>query len=149
VRVEVSIDLPCSPEQAWTVLTRWERQADWMADADAIVVRSEQRTGVGVRLDVRTRVFQVPAFTEAMAVVAWEPPRRLAIEHGPPVSGRGTWVLDPIPGGSRFTWTEEVALGVPILGRIAALVYGPVARRLIARSQRALRALIVASGPSP
>ena len=128
------------------MLTRWERQADWMADADRIDVIGAARIGVGVRIDVHTRLFQVPAFTERMEVVAWDPPRHLEIVHGPPVAGRGTWELESIAGGTRFTWTEDVELGVP-LGGLTAAVYAPVARSLIRRSQRELRSLIVASGP--
>jgi hypothetical protein len=86
--VERSIDLPCRIEEAWTVLTRWERQADWMLDADEVVVRSTQREGVGVRLDVRTRLFQVPAFVEPMEVVAWDPPRSLCGAAAPGRSRR-------------------------------------------------------------
>ncbi len=74
------------------MLTRWERQSDWMLDADEVVVRSDIREGVGVRLRVRTRVFQVPAFVEPMEVTAWDPPRSLTIAHGGPVRGRGTWL---------------------------------------------------------
>jgi hypothetical protein len=118
-----------------------------MLDADGVDLRSDQRAGVGVRLDVHTRLFQVPAFTETLEVVAWEPPTRLEIVHGPPVRGRGTWTLEPTLGRTRFTWIEDVQLGVPILGELAALLYAPVARWLIRRSQRALRALILASGP--
>jgi len=130
------------------VLTRWERQADWMLDADRVDVRSDQRAGVGVRVDVHTRLFQVPAFTETLEVVAWEPPARLEIVHGPPVRGRGTWTLEPTLGGTRFTWVEDFELGVPIVGELAAVVYAPVVRWLIGRSQRALKALLVASGPA-
>ena len=130
------------------MLTRWERQADWMLDADRVDVRSDQRAGVGVRVDVHTRLFQVPAFTETLEVVAWEPPVRLEIVHGPPVRGRGTWTLEPTLGGTRFTWVEDFELGVPIVGELAAVVYAPVARWLIGRSQRALKALLVASGPA-
>jgi carbon monoxide dehydrogenase subunit G len=147
VKVASSIALPCPPDEAWAVLTRWERQADWMADADRIDVIGAARTGVGVRIDVHTRLFQVPAFTERMEVVAWDPPRRIEIVHGPPVAGRGTWELEPIADGTRFTWTEDVGLGVPLIGGLTAAVYAPVARRLIQRSQRALLSLIVASGP--
>jgi polyketide cyclase/dehydrase/lipid transport protein len=129
------------------VLTRWERQADWMADADRIDVVSDRRAGAGVRIDVHTRLFQIPAFTETMEVVRWHPPHRLEIVHGPPVAGRGTWELEPIAGGTRFTWTEQVELGVPFGGGVAAAVYAPFARWLIRRSQRALRALVLASGP--
>jgi hypothetical protein len=147
VRVERSIDLPCGPEEAWAVLTAWERQADWMLDADEVVVRSSVREGVGVRLDVRTRLFQIPAFVEPMEVVGWEPPRSLRIAHGGIVRGDGRWTLEPIDAGTRFTWSEDVALTLPVLGGVAAALYGPVMRGLMRRAQRGLRARIIASGP--
>ena len=74
--------LPTTPEEAWAVLVDWERQADWMLDADRVDVVSPQREGVGVRLAVKTRLFGVPAFTEPMEVTVWDPPRRLEIRHG-------------------------------------------------------------------
>jgi hypothetical protein len=148
VIVERSIDLPCPIDEAWAVLTRWERQADWMLDADEVVVRSTHRVGVGVRLEVRTRLFQIPAFVEPMEVTAWDPPRSLSIAHGGPVRGRGTWSLAPAETGTRFTWTEDVALAVPVVGDLLATVYAPVMRALMARAQRGLRALIIASGPA-
>jgi hypothetical protein len=146
--VQRTIDLPCRIEEAWAVLTRWERQADWMLDADSVVLRSPHRQGVGVRLDVRTRVFQIPAFVDPMEVVGWDPPRSLTIAHGGPVHGRGVWTLDPIEGGTRFTWTEDVALEMPLVGQLAAALYAPVMRALMGRAQRRLRSLIIASGPS-
>lgn len=143
-----TIDLPCRIEEAWTVLTRWERQADWMLDADSVVVRSPHREGVGVRLDVRTRLFQIPAFVDPMEVVGWDPPHTLTIAHGGPVQGRGVWTLDRIEGGTRFTWTEDVSLEAPVVGRLAAALYAPIMRVLMGRAQRGLRSLIIASGPS-
>jgi hypothetical protein len=148
VRIERWVDLPCPQADAWEVLTRWERQPDWMLDAVRIDVRSEHRTGPGVRLDAHSRLFQLPAFTEPMEVVDWDPPSRLVIAHGAPLRGRGTWTLTAIDAGTRFTWTEEFALGVPLVGAAAAALYGPVARWLMGRSQRALKALILASGPT-
>ena len=94
VRVERRITLPCTPEDAWAVLAEWEAQAAWMRDADSVRVISPHRTGVGVRLAVRTRLFGIPAFTDPIEVTAWDPPRSLEITHGGPVRGTGTWTLD-------------------------------------------------------
>jgi hypothetical protein len=146
MKVERSIDLPCGADEAWMVLTDWERQADWMADADAVLVTSTAHEGVGVTLAVRTRLFDIPAFTETIEVTAWEPPTALAIAHGPPVRGRGTWALAPIPDGTRFTWIEEVELATP-LGWLLSACYAPVLGLLLARSMRGLRASIIARGP--
>jgi carbon monoxide dehydrogenase subunit G len=135
MRVARAIDLRCTPEEAWAILTDWEGQAAWMRDADRVEVRSTARTGVGVRLAVRTRLFGIPAFTEPMEVTAWEPPNALAIAHGGPVRGTGTWELAPTIGGTRFTWTEDVRLAVPLVGEAAAWCYRPVMRVLMGRGQ--------------
>ncbi len=56
--------------------------------------------------------------------------------------------LEPVEGGTRFTWSEDVELRVPVVGAFAAAVYAPVMRVLIGRAQRQLRLLIIASGPA-
>jgi uncharacterized protein YndB with AHSA1/START domain len=147
VRVERSVQLPCPPEEAWAVLVDWERQRTWMLDADRVDVISDLRAGVGVRLAVRTRVAGIAAFTEPIEVIGWEPPRFLVVRHGVPVSGVGTWSLDRLAGGTRFTWAEEVTLRVPVLGVIAAACYRPVLGALMARSMRRLLAIVITAGP--
>lgn len=127
--------LPVDAEAAWAHLVRWERQAAWMADADDVRVLGPAREGVGVRVAVRTRVLNVPAFTEVLEVVRWEPPRLLQIAHTGFVRGAGEWRLDPLgSAGTRFTWVEEVRLPVPLLGEAALRVYAPFLRRLMWRS---------------
>jgi carbon monoxide dehydrogenase subunit G len=147
MRLEREIVLPTTPDEAWVVLVDWERQADWMLDADRVEVVSDRRDGIGVRLAVRTRLFGIPAFTEPMEVTAWDPPAELAIRHGGAVRGTGRWRLDPVPEGTRFIWSEEVALAVPVVGAFAARLYAPVMRRLMGRALRGLRASIIARGP--
>ena len=38
--MERAIALPVRREEAWAVLVDWERQADWMLDADRVDVTS-------------------------------------------------------------------------------------------------------------
>ena len=118
-----------------------------MLDADRVEVVSESREGVGVRLAVRTRILGLPAFTEPMEVIGWEPARRLVLRHGGPVGGEGTWTLTPEPGGTRFVWSEDVRLGVPIVGEAAARLYAPALRWLMRRAAEGLRRAVIASGP--
>lgn len=148
MRVAREVVLPCSIAEAWAVLVDWERQADWMRDADRVQVVSAAREGVGVRLAVKTRLFGVPAFTEPIEVTGWNPPHRLVIRHGRPVAGEGTWELVAVAGGeTRFTWTEEVALAVPVLGGPASRCYAPVLGLLIRRGLEGLRRAVIATGP--
>jgi len=147
VLVEREIVVPAPLEEAWTVLLDWERQADWMVDADSVAVVSDHREGVGVRLAVRTRLFGIAAFTEPMEVLDWDPPRRLEIGHGSLVGGIGTWMLEPVDGGTRFTWRERVRLDLPVVGELAAALYRPVLLALMDRSMRAFRNYLIAAGP--
>jgi carbon monoxide dehydrogenase subunit G len=147
MHVERAIVLPTTPRSAWSVLVDWERQADWMLDADRVEVVSDLREGVGVRLAVKTRLLGVPAFTEPMEVTVWEPPRRLAIRHGSLVVGTGVWDLVPLDGGTGFRWSEDIRLRVPVLGELAARAYRPVMCALMGRAQRSLRQHIIAIGP--
>lgn len=147
MEVRREIVLPCSLEQAWAVLMDWERQADWMLDADRVTVVSAQREGVGTRLAVKTRLLGIPAFTEPMEVIGWEPPARLTMRHGGLVEGVGTWELAPTEGGSRFVWSEDVSLRIPVVGELAARCYGPILGILMGCALKGLRGYVIASGP--
>ena len=130
------------------MLVDWERQADWMRDADRVDVLTPHREGVGVTIDVRTRVFGVPVFTERLEVLDWDPPDRLVIAHRRFIGGTGTWALEPADGGTRFTWSEDISLPVPVLGELALGVYRPFMRYLMGKAMDDLRTFIVATGPA-
>ena len=148
MRVSRSTVLPTTMEAAWAVLLDWERQADWMLDADRVTVLSDAREGVGVRVAVRTRVFGVPAFTELIEVVEWSPPRRLVIAHGGPIVGTGVWSLAPAADGVGFTWIEDISLAIPVVGELAARIYGSFMRILMGRAMEGLRRHVIAIGPT-
>jgi len=139
MRVESSAILPVPIEVAWEALLRWEDQARWLKDADSVRVLTSAREGVGVLIEVKTRVLNVPLFTERLEVVEWDPPRRLTMAHRSFVRGVGTWELEPDPAGARFTWTEELSLPVPLLGELALLVYRPFMRYLMRGALEGLR----------
>lgn len=141
--------LAVTPDEAWRVLADWERQADWMRDADRVDVLSAHREGVGVTIAVRTRVFDVPAFTERLEVVAWEPPHRLVVAHRSGIRGTGEWLLEPTVGGTRFSWTEDVALPGGVLGRAALGIYRPFMRRLMRGTMLDLRRRLAAADRDP
>ena len=147
MRVEREVVLPVPPPAAWAALTDWERQAEWMHDADRVEVVSPERAGLGTTVAVRTRVLHVPLFTERLEVVGWDPPRELRIAHRSFIRGTGTWSLEPAGTGSRFRWLEEISLPVPVLGELALRVYRPVMRHLMGGAMRDLQAWVLAPEP--
>lgn len=131
-----------SPERVWEVLADWERQASWMPDVAWMRLLGPERE-LGARLAVRTKVLGIPAATDLITVTAWEPGRRLAVDHTGVVKGRGEWRLRPSPDGraTAFEWMEELRMPPPVLGDLALFLYGPVQRLMLRRSLRNLRRL--------
>ena len=146
MRIEREVVLPASPAVAWATLMDWERQAAWMRDADRVVVTSPVREGVGVAVSVRTRVLNVPLFTERLEVIGWDPPHELRMAHRSFIRGVGIWALEPAGTGTRFRWTEDLSLPVPILGELALRVYRPFMSRLMGGAMRDLQTLVGAGG---
>jgi len=145
VRVAATGTLPATPELVWKVLSDWERQADWMPDVAWMRLRGGER-GLGARLDVRTKVLGVPATTDVMVVTGWEPPRRMEVEHRGMVKGWGEWLLEPVAGGTRFTWVEELTMPLGVAGEAALRAYFPVQRRNMQRSISNLAEVLARAG---
>ena len=145
MQVEASVLLPATPERVWAFVLRWEEQSRWIRDAVWVRVVTPDRGGVGARIEVRNRVLHVPVFTEQLEVTAWDPPRRLEMTHRGFVRGIGTWWFEPDPAGTRFTWTEELSLPVPLLGELALWLYRPFMRRLMRAGLANLQRLIEAT----
>ena len=139
MRVVRHIVLPAEPAAAWAFLMDWEGQSSWMRDADRVVVTSAMREGVGTSVAVRTRVLNVPLFTERLEVVGWNPPWEVRMAHRSFIRGVGTWTLEPAGTGTRFTWTEDISLPVPVLGEMALRVYRPFMRHLMGGAMRELQ----------
>ncbi len=153
VVVAASVVLPVPVERGWAFLLDWERQAEWMRDADRVEVVSPHREGLGVVIAVKTRVLNVPAFTERLEVVGWEPPSMLRLAHGGFVHGTGEWRLTPVfrgdERGTRFTWEERLSLGMTAFGALALAVYRPFMRILMRGSLENLRRTLASAGQTP
>jgi hypothetical protein len=147
VRVEFEVVLPVPVDRSWAALVDWESQPGWMQDAVRVDVVSESREGVGTELAVKTRVLGVPTFTDRLEVVAWKPPGLMRIAHRRFIRGEGTWRIEPISEGARFTWTEEVSLPGGRIGELALVAYRPFMRRLMRRSMAGLRDSLISAGP--
>lgn len=124
-RVKVSIDLPAEIDVVWADVERLETHVDWMADAESIEFAGDQRRGVGVVMEVLTRVGPLRT-TDVIRVVAWDPPHSIGVVHEGLVTGTGEFRLEPTTEGTRFTWDEELHMPWYLGGPIGSVVARPV-----------------------
>ncbi|MFP4635289.1 MAG: SRPBCC family protein [Nitriliruptoraceae bacterium] len=134
--LELAREVDAAPGVVWSVLTDWERQPQWMLDAQQVVVLTPERRGVGVTIRCPTNLFGV-IVQDVMRVTAWEPRRRLAVVHlGRIITGTAAFELEELPGGrTRVTWWEHVDPPLGALGEWGATtLVRPILRRVFARS---------------
>jgi uncharacterized protein YndB with AHSA1/START domain len=145
VVLEMVETLPGPPEVVWRLLTDWEHQSDWQLEASDFVVTSKQREGVGVEAEATITIGGITT-RDKVRVAAWEPPRRLAIEHRGWVSGRGEIFLTPL-GDARthIYWREELNPPIGALGALGMLAFRPLMGRIFRRDLKVLAGLVRAA----
>lgn len=135
--VVVSIDVPAPVEEVWAEAARVADHVEWMADAHRLDFLSEQRDGVGTRVEVETR-FGPLRTTDVMEFTAWDPPHRMAVRHDGLFTGTGEFRFAPAgPRTTTMTWRERIEFpwyfGGPLGAWAAKPVFGWVWRRNLRR----------------
>lgn len=145
VVLEMAETMPGPPEVVWELITDWEHQDDWMLEARDFTVTSEKDKGVGVEAEATIRVAGITT-RDKVRVTGWDPPRKLVIEHGGWVSGRGMMSLTPLKGSrTHLFWREELYPPAGILGSIGMTALKPVMGRVFGRDLKVLAGLVRAA----
>lgn len=143
MKVERSVEIAASPERLYEVIMNPNCLEQWVTIhsslEDAPSGTLEQGSRLTQRLELAGR-----CFTVQWTVVENQRARRVVWEGRGPMRSRAgvTYGLEPIAGGTRFSYTNEFLLPGGLLGRAA----GPVVRTVTAgeldRSLDRLRALV-------
>jgi uncharacterized protein YndB with AHSA1/START domain len=135
-RIEERIAVAAPPEVVWEAVTDWEAQQDWIL---ATKMRVEPGGhGLGERFTATTGLGPI-GFADDMEVTLWDPPHRVDVRHlGKVVRGTASFIVEPAPGGSWFTWVEELELPLGQAGLAGFKVAGPLAGRGLRLSMKRL-----------
>ena len=140
--LEVRKFIGASPEAVWAVLADLEHQAAWMVDVRRLKVVTEQKQGIGAVMHVTSELFGLPVVRDVMAITAWEPGRRMDVEHRGQFHGSGSFLLERRHDGTTLIWSEDFAPPLGFFGEaVFALVIRPHLRRVFARSLENVRRL--------
>lgn len=130
-------------DEVWSALADLGSHAEWMRDAESIVFLTDQREGVGTRMEVETVVGPLRTL-DKMEVVGWEEGLSIEVVHTGLVTGRGTLAALAEDTGTLVTWDETLTfpwyLGGPVTAFFAKPVLGAIWRGNLKRLAEKLSA---------
>jgi uncharacterized protein YndB with AHSA1/START domain len=139
--VTVSIDIKAPLELVWQAAADLAGHGEWMTDVESIGFDSEARQGPGTVMRVATRVGPFKTI-DIMKVTAWEPRRRISVEHRGLFTGRGEFGLSAVGGATRLTWSEEIVFPRRFGGPIGAALARPILAGIWRGNLRRLKDLL-------
>ena len=131
--MELVTRIAASPDAVWRRLADLESHSEWMGDAEKVIVHGEQRSGVGARMTVPTRIGPFRARDE-MTITEWVEGRRIVAEHRGVVTGVGSFEIGADGDGTVLTWREDLRFPWWLGGRLGHLVARPILRRVWSNS---------------
>lgn len=106
-RIAVNRRMQLPHETVWEALADLGSHTDWMKDAQWIVFVSDQRSGIGTRMEVKTLVGPFHTI-DVMTVVGWEEGRSIEVVHSGVVKGTGTLGVEADGEASVVSWDETI-----------------------------------------
>lgn len=138
VEEEIVIDRP--PEDVFAFVTTPENDREWVSTTVERQREKEGPIGVGSRIRAVDK-FLGRRIESTLEVTEHEPNTRSAIRLEGPISARGTYLLQPEGGRTRFRWImdADAGLGGLYLGRITDPLVTFVFRRRVRSDLRRLK----------
>ena len=122
--------MPVPLEPVWGALADLASHTVWMKDAHSIDFVTDQQTGVGTKMKVKTLVGPFRTVDE-MEVVRWDERRAIEVFHTGLVKGRGTFTITETgPGETEVLWDEELSFPWWLGGPLTAMFARPVLARI-------------------
>jgi uncharacterized protein YndB with AHSA1/START domain len=139
--VTVSVTIAAPLERVWEAVSDLSSHVEWMADAESIAFRTDQRSGVGTIMEVVTTVGPLRT-TDVMEVTEWVERASIGGAHVGVVSGSGRFSLTPTPDGTLFTWSERLRFPWFFAGPMGAWIARPIFQGIWRRNLARLKAHI-------
>ena len=128
-RIKIDRDIAAPKTAVWQALADLGSHDNWMKDAESIVFVTDQQSGIGTKMRVKTVVGPFRTMDE-MEVVGWEEGSSIEVEHRGLVTGRGTLAVSGDESSSRVTWDEVLTFPWWLGGPVTAWFARPVLRQI-------------------
>lgn len=141
-RIQHTITIDRPVDEVWDYVLDTHNDPVWMTNVIEVGRGADQPVEVGLEIE-ETFKFLGKRLPMTLKVSEHEPKRRSAIEMiGGPIPGRGSYDLEPVDDGTRFTMTMDTdAHG---FFKLAEPVFARIARRDVAASLGNLKDILEA-----
>lgn len=124
-RIRVTQQISRPREVVWAALADLGSHAEWMRDARSIEFVTEQRRGVGTRMEVETVVGPFRTL-DVMEVTAWREGESIDVRHQGLVTGTGTLGVIGNSTQSEVYWDEDLSFPWWLGGAVTAFLARPI-----------------------
>lgn len=143
MKIQKAIEIHAPPEKIWPFFVEPEKVLQWYSTFRKFEYTGSQHSGVGTPVYIEEQAGG-PLMKLNFEATEWEQNTKLALRM---VSGSGVksynqiWLLENIPSGSRFTFTEEIELPMGIIGKLLGLIAQKMSEATVDKIQFKLKTL--------
>ncbi len=140
MKLQRSIDIKAAPEKIWPYLVEPEKIMKWFTHLQKFEYTGEKQGGVGT-----TFYYEEKSSGKLMKmnyrVTEWVKNKKIAfsVTSGSLKKDDQVWSIEATPAGSRFTWFEDLELGMGIFGKIISATFG---EKMIGKSLEKMIAIL-------
>ena len=124
--IEVETLIYASLDDVWNEVSKIENHSKWMKDAVNIDFQTDNKSGVGTKIKVLTKIGPIKLY-DFMTFTKWEEKKSIGVDHVGIVTGKGEMKFEKIDENTtKFKWTETLKFPIYLGGVIGELFGKPV-----------------------
>ena len=124
--IEVETLIYASLDDVWNEVSKIENHSNWMKDAVNIDFQTDNKSGVGTKIKVLTKIGPIK-LNDFMTFTKWEEKKSIGVDHVGIVTGKGEMKFEKIDANTtKFKWTETLKFPIYLGGVIGELFGKPV-----------------------
>ena len=124
--IEVETLIYASLDDVWNEVSKIENHSNWMEDAVNIDFQTDNKSGVGTKIKVLTKIGPIK-LNDFMTFTKWEEKKSIGVDHVGIVTGKGEMKFEKIDENTtKFKWTETLKFPIYLGGVIGELFGKPV-----------------------
>ena len=124
--IEVETLIYASLDDVWNEVSKIENHSKWMKDAINIDFQTDNKSGVGTKIKVLTKIGPIKLY-DFMTFTKWEEKKSIGVDHVGIVTGKGEMKFEKIDENTtKFKWTETLKFPIYLGGVIGELFGKPV-----------------------